>query len=82
MGETHTPARPDVMVGADGDVAGFVTSWGSAVCLAPKAGNQLSVANRDETVYSNVGSAYAADPSGVVEKYNKRFNERANYYTS
>lgn len=81
MGTTRAVARPDVMVGATGSVSGFVTSWGTAICLAPKAGNQLSVANRSETVYSNVGSAYVADPSGVVEKYNKRFNDNQ-YYTS
>jgi hypothetical protein len=82
MGETHVPARPDVMMGADGSTSGFVTSWGSAICLAPKAGDQTSVANRNNTVYSDVGSAYVADPSGVVEKYGKRFNERTGYYTS
>lgn len=81
MGTTYVAAKPDVLVSADGDTSGFATSWGSAVCLAPKAGNQLSVANRNNTVYSNVGSAYVADPSGVVEKYNKRFNDR-NYYTA
>jgi hypothetical protein len=82
MGNTYVPARPDVMVGATGSVDGFVTSWGTAICLAPKAGNQFSVDNRNSTVYSNVGSAYVADPSGVVEKYNKRFNRITGYYTS
>lgn len=77
----HVPARPDVIIGTTGTITGFVQSWGSAICLAPKAGNQLSVANRDDTVYSNIGSAYVADPSGVVEKYGKRFNDTT-YYTS
>jgi hypothetical protein len=79
MGTTYTAAKPDVLVAANAATSGFVTSWGTALCLAPVAGNQRSVANRDETVYSNVGSAYVADPSGVVDKYNKRFNEK-NYY--
>lgn len=82
MGTTNVPARPDVMVGSTGILNGFVTSWGTAICLAPKAGDQLSVANRGDTVYSNIGSAYAAEPSGVVNKYNKRFNERTGYYTT
>lgn len=77
----RVPARPDVIVSADGPAPGFVTSWGAAVCLAPKAGDQLSVANRDNAVYSNIGSAYVADPSGVVDKYNRRFND-INYYSS
>lgn len=81
MGTTFVAARPDVMVGATGSVVGFVTSWGSAVCLAPPAANQLSQVNRSETVYSNVGSSAVGDPSGVVNKYNKRFNDK-NYYTS
>lgn len=82
MGTTHVPVRPDVMVGTSGQQVGFVSSWGSAVTLAPKAANQFSAINRKSTVYSNVGSAYVADPSGVVDKYNKRFNERTGYYTS
>jgi ribosomal protein L31 len=81
MGTTYTVARPDVLTGASGQQNGFVSSWGTSVCLAPKAGNQLSVASHRQTVYSNVGSAYVADPSGVVEKYNKRFNEHT-YYTA
>ena len=81
MGSTFVAAKPDVLIGATGSVNGFITSWGTALCLAPVAGNQRSVANRDDTVYSNIGSAYVADPSGVVNKYNKRFNDRA-YYTS
>jgi hypothetical protein len=63
---------PDVIVGADGSTSNFMTSWGTALALAPKGGDQLSVANRDETFY--------IDPKAIVAKYRNRFNEGNNYY--
>jgi hypothetical protein len=72
----------DVIVSATGGGAQPTSQqWGTAVMGAPRAANQLSVVNRNYTLNSTTRGGYAADPSGVVNKYSKRFDD-ISYYTA
>ncbi len=74
------PAKPDVIASPSGGVLTH-TSHGTTMFQAPKgARNQLGVALRANT-QDSATSAYAPEPSGVVDRLNRSFVDYPYYNT-